>query len=638
MTVNGRGVTTAVTVNQRTAATASQTQAGVVTGSVTVNDLGSANAADTIGSVSLNNFGGVTVTSSSLNTLNLAGGSIDGVPAVNGNITLTRSAATGTVANLIINSSGGQFGAISGTQADQFTSASVNASGFSVFNDFTAPALTSLTINGAGSVAFSANTLGGATTTNIDARTNTGGVILGGPLNDATRFRGGSGNDSIRITANNTAIDMGGGSNTVEINSATIGSTGSVNAGPGVTDRLSLSASNAAVATASAGAQANFADKISGFDALLLSGVTNQTIDLARLDNISDVTQQGANGLTLNNFQSGGTLRYAGTSTAATVNVAGSSSSDVLNVQLGATTAFAAGTLSAPSIETVNISAIATTGTFTQTIASGNTVTSINLAGAGANPFTLTNTDTSVTSLNASGLTGAFTWTSGALAGASTVVGSATAANTVNLSAAAASVNYTGGTGINNVTTGSFNDTVNGGSNADNLSGGNGQDVINSGGNTNPNAVDTITGGAGADTISIVGSPNALIVNDNNSSGSNTATSVATSVIATGFDRITGATNGVRLNLFLQAGQLGVNTNVQNLAGSDNAVNFATGTFANGTFTFNPNGFDTLATYDTNAGSGVAYESVVLSGFIAGSQTANTGGNQNIITLSTLNV
>jgi len=646
VTVNGLGLTTAVTVNQRTAAQPSQTQAGVITGSVTINDLGSPNVADTIKTVSLNNFGATIVNSNSLATLNLAGGSINGELAPNGSITLNDNAVVpGSVTSLTINANGGSFGPISGTKANEYTSATLNASGVSVFGNFTATSLVNLTIGGSGQVQFVSNALGGATTTNIDARSNSGGVSLFGILDNATRFRGGVGNDSISIASNTTSIDMGSGIDTVEFTTATIAATGSVNAGLGNADRVVISATNAAIATASAGAQANFADKISGFEALTLTGVTNQTVNLARLDDISDVTQQGANGLILDNFQSGGTLRYTGASTAVGVAVAGAAagSSDVLNVSLSAPTPFAAGILGVLNVETVNISANAEVmqmqQAYTQTLNTGNSVTTINLQGATSGGFTLTNTDTSVTSFNASGFTGQVTWTTGALAAPSTIRGAAASPNLINASAATGAVTYFGGSNLNDIRTGSGNDTINGGSADDIILGNGGQDVINSGGSsTTP---DQITGGTNADLITILGSANAIINQGALDSGVNTATSVQTSLIATSFDRIIGTTNGVQLNLPDTVGPgLTVNVNSQTLAGTDNAINFVTGTFSagSGTFTFNPAGSDTLATYDT-AGlpSVTSFESIVLSNFVVGSQTANSGG-LNVITLSSLNV
>ncbi|WP_353212822.1 hypothetical protein, partial [Rhodovarius sp.] len=70
-----------------------------------------------------------------------------------------------------------------------------------------------------------------------------------------------------------------------------------------------------------------------------------------------------------------------------------------------------------------------------------------------------------------------------------------------------------------------------------------------------------------------------------------------------------------------------VNLTATNLAGTDNVVNFARGTYdgTNGVFTFGAAGADTAVTYATNTVSGavnVAYETVILVGYVAASTTA----------------
>lgn len=645
VTVTGAPATTSVTVNQAPSSTGAT---AVTTGVVSITD---SNAllpgADSISTVSLSNYGN----NSSINSSALSNLSLSGVfdpnanLTVNGNIDAANQNLTALNLNLsnFVNSGTVALGAANAGPSS-YTTVNLQSSGLgSSLGQLSNSSSNFSNLNISGSAPLTLSALIGLTSNGTITSTSSGGVNLSQfTLGAGQGYNGAlsTGNDSVSIANTTRAINVGNGDNTVQFNTSTISA--SVTAGNGI-DTATLAAGVAAQASSSNA----FASNISGFDVLNLTTAQNpQTVNLANLDDISNVINSGTTTLLLTGFANNGTLTSFGggnvNSNVNTVQLANSSgTSDVLNYRIQSPNSFSAN-LTANGIETINIVSVdidqpSATNTLSLTATAAQTISI-----SGNTPLTLNNTNTTITSLNASGLTGAFTWTSGQLAAASTIVGSATANNTVVLSAANASVNYTGGTGINDVTTGSFNDTVNGGTNADTLSGGAGLDVINSGGDTNPNAVDSITGGAGADTISIVGSPNAVIVNNTaGDSGVNTATSVATSVIATGFDRITGTTNGVQLDLpsfGMMQNPLTVFVNVQSLAGTDNAVNFAKGTFANGTFTFNPNGFDTLATYDTDGTGGTAFESVVLTGFIPGTQTSNTGGLNNIITLTTLNV
>ncbi len=645
VTVNGAPATTAVTVNQP----ASSTSAPVVTtGVVEITD---ANAllpgADSISTVSLSNYGNLSrINSSALSSLSLAGVFN---PAANLTINGDIDANNQTLAALNLNLSnfvnaGTVFLAAASAGPSSYTTVNLQSSalGSSLGDILSSGTISNLNISGAAPLTLGGQS--GLTSNGTITSTSSGGVTLNTALLSGQGFSGASssGNDNITVGSTTRAINVGRGNNTVTFTTPALGVGGSVTATGSGTNTIRATSTVLATASSSSSAEANFAAKISGFNALdILTGVSPVVIDIARLDNIANVTNSGTSVLNIDNFVNGGSLIAAATNTNF-VNFANTSgSSDTLNYGI-ATAATATPQLAVNgAVEVINIGLVDTD------LATPNSNTlnltapqAQNITIAGNTGLALTFAGTALTSLNASATSGGFSWTSGALTASSTIVGSATASNNVNLSSALASVTYTGGTGINSVTTGSANDTVNGGTNADALTAGSGQDVINSGGNTSLVAVDQITGGLNADTISVAGSPNAIIIQDTSDSGENTANNIQTSLIATGFDRIIGTTNGVQLdlpNFSPVPGPLVVNVNVQNLAGTNNAVNFATGTFANGTFTFNPNGLDTLATYDTDD-SGIAFQSVVLTGFVAGNQTANTSGLTNVITLSTLNV
>jgi len=301
-------------------------------------------------------------------------------------------------------------------------------------------------------------------------------------------------------------------------------------------------------------------------------------------------------------------------------------------------------TLTANGIETINLT-VTDTNTTVQTdtlTLSADALKTLTITGNSG--FTLTSANTTVTSVNASALTGAFTWTAGTgnLAAAAAITGSATAANTVTFTAAAtAGVTYTGGAGndviigqngkANTVSLGNGANSythsgsagiqnITGGTGADTITGGTSADVIVGGG-----GADVITGGAGADRITVSGNT-ATIVQASGASGANTSTTIQPSELTAAFDVIFGASTGLTLNLGNTNMHTGLITSAgTNLAaGVDDSVIFARGTYdaANGVFTYGAAGLDTAMTYDSAATAGVTAETVILVGFVAG--TAST--------------
>ncbi|MES2940924.1 MAG: hypothetical protein V4864_24810 [Pseudomonadota bacterium] len=238
-------------------------------------------------------------------------------------------------------------------------------------------------------------------------------------------------------------------------------------------------------------------------------------------DNASSVTfsgvteeAQGVNGtadgtLTLNNMASGGTFELTGANNGSvTVNVTGAlaGTADALNLKLTSSSALMGGVINAANVESV---AIVTDDT--NTTPSGFT-DSLTLVDAAATSITvsgdaglaLTFGGTAVTSVDASGITkGGFSWTTGALASAATIKGSATGTNSVSWASATKAVTYTGGTGSDNIftnnaantiSTGAGDDTVSLGSGANTVDLGAGNDYVSLGLGLN-----TVTGGGGND-------------------------------------------------------------------------------------------------------------------------------------------
>jgi len=321
---------------------------------------------------------------------------------------------------------------------------------------------------------------------------------------------------------------MGDGNDTVTLSVAALGTGGSIDGGAGTADNLSISAANAA--TASAGT--TFAKAVTNFEVLTLTGATNQTVDVAALGStFNTVSTSGGNGLTLNNIASGGTLKLTAAGTAYTVanNAFATGTADVLNVALtdGSTKAvdFATTGITAANVETIAItvtdSQTTPTGTFLDTLTVlGNSAKTLTVSGtAGLN---LTAATTAATTVDASGITkGGFTFTSGALAAAAVIKGSATGANTVNFNAATKAVTYTGGTGVDTITANGQDNTITTGAGNDAVTLGNGTNTVDLGAGD-----DTITLGTGANAVTL-GAGNDAVTLGTATANVNTYTTIA---------------------------------------------------------------------------------------------------------------
>lgn len=539
-----------------TAAVATITQgnagkAGITSGDVAITDTNSSSTttAGVIKSVELSNFGTATVNSGALETVTLSGKGTAFDASTSGAL------ATGAVSTLTLNLNGlTTTGAI--TFDSDIKTLNVKASGASNSTAATLSASGATAINVSGDKTFTAS----AATLNAAAvitSTNTAGVTFTSALGTGVTFTGGAGKDTVTVGATTKAITGGAGDDTVTINGGVVGTGGSVTGGDG-RDTLSLTQADAATVSASA-AVTNFTGKVTGFEILKVAATTaGSTINAANINTSSNnaidtVAFSGAVGhaTTVDGLASGNTVTFAGTNTqATTVNIvnANTSTTDVLNIGLAASGVVAANTINAADIETINFSTTqvttsAPTGVVHTATLAAAAVKSITVSGnAGLN---LTNTNTTVTSFDASGVTkGAVTWTTGNLAAASTVKGGAEA-NTFDFSAilSTKAVTYTGGAGVdtitfaagntadNSITTGAGNDvvTLGGGKNTVDLGAGNdtitlganlnvvtlgaGNDTVNAAKTTNGNTYSTLTDFAKGDSISFVAASDATIAN-----------------------------------------------------------------------------------------------------------------------------
>lgn len=273
----------------------------------------------------------------------------------------------------------------------------------------TSTAVEAINVSGAGLVTLTAGTAPSKTLSSVNS---TGGVTYATELGTSVVFTGGAGKDSVMFGATTKAQTLGAGDDTATI-SADLGTGGTIDAGDG-TDTLKMTATLAATLDDNT----TFNGKVSNFEKLSVTAATNQTLNLTNLDGLNYVVEAGdGNTLTIDNLLTGGTFEFTDTSTATTINMkdASTGTADVLNVKLSAAATFAAGTLTAANIETVNIESddTATTpasdGTVKHTLTlTADKATTVKVTGDASLNLTLTGS-TKVTTIDASAATSGFT-------------------------------------------------------------------------------------------------------------------------------------------------------------------------------------------------------------------------------------
>ena len=506
----------AITAQTTGGTTVSVTETGGTThAAINVTDGGvSATKAGTLANVTLDGLlatAGSTIVSNALSNLTVANGT------GTGNLTITNSltsAATAhsSVLNLTLNNLGGattlvdtnaEIGTLNITVAGAATKNSTLAA-------ITDANLSALTVTGAAAntLALTAATgLAGLKTIAVSGATNftaavdvsavatgltgvtasgTGTVTLGATtvtkgIATTTAYTGGAGNDILTIGATTKAIDLGAGDNNLYVLSGVtaLGTGGSVAAGAGTKDTLTMVAGDAATASLTT----TFGSTLTGFERFATT-TASSTVDVTNLlgashANYVTVTGAGA-ALNLKNLVTSGTgatINLNDANTSLTLSgTSGAGASDVLNLNLVDTTTGVAivafGTVTANNVETVHLTVndSHTTSAGTQSVNTA-TLTDTGLASldiSGNQSLSLVHTGTTLTSLDASGLNlGALTFTSGALQYAATVKGSTSGGDTLNFSAALDSVNITETAGANHIYGGVGADVIVGGTSVD---------------------------------------------------------------------------------------------------------------------------------------------------------------------------
>jgi len=490
--VNGKGTATSVSVTQ-SAQTAAWAATGdkikVTNGGVTIIDNNTATKADTITSVTLNNFGASTIQGNALTTVNLTGGSSSGNASGTLGISQSAGLTAGAPTTLALNMTSGQVGVITDTNG-QYTTLNIASAAASTIAGLAFTNATTLAVSGAGVTTVSAQT-DLAKVTSITS--SGGGLSLTGTLGTAVAFTGGAGKETITVGATTKAIATGAGDDNITVAATALGTGGSIDAGDG-SDTLTMAAADAATASASN----TFATKLSNFEKLAV-GITaaTATVNTNLLGLNTDVSVAGVSAgqvLTLAGLASGAKVSFAAaTQTATTAALLNDGTADSLTVALtGSNAATTVATLTTTGFETVNFT---TANTATTPTAQAHVVTT--LTDANAKTITVTGnagltlgtfSGTSLTSFDASGVTlGGVSYTTGVLTAGATLTGGA-GADTLNAAASTATAGVTiiGGAGADTITGSATRaSTLNGGADNDTITGGAAADTIDGGTGTN---------------------------------------------------------------------------------------------------------------------------------------------------------
>ena len=372
ITITGTAVTTSVSATQTAAATAAAGVTGVVDAAVTVNDVNnvSTTLAGTITSVSATNYTTLTINDNALTTLSVTSGS-GNIMINNGNLTtptnttlaVTDDGTTGgslsdsgvyTALNITTANTSSKLANISMAAVTALTVAGTK--GLTLTSTAGLAALRTVTVSGSAGLTADLSTPG--TVTSIDTSATTGAstiTIHGG----TTTFNGGAGTDTVTlVTASTKAISLGNGDDSLTIGALV--PTAALSGGGG-TDTLSIDATSAQTASGSG----TFAARVTGFEKLVLTGATNQSIDLATLGIANSVQTHGGNGLSLHNLTTGGTLTLDGAGTAYTLDNSPVTVpvNETLNLVLSADASAAGTNFASTGLTAANMQTIAITST-----------------------------------------------------------------------------------------------------------------------------------------------------------------------------------------------------------------------------------------------------------------------------------
>ncbi len=431
------------------------TAAAAVGTGVTSTGVETISATATVGALSVDatGFSDVTTVTNTGSTADVSVTGLKAIPAVNviGTSTNTSvafgsAAVTAGAADAItVNLNGAAVTANASVTANGIETVNVASSGSasgSTTSTLTVASdtLTTLAVTGASAAKIAANLVGATATT-------TGTVTSDDGAHD------------VAITADATdklSVSMGAGNDTVRI--ANIAATHTIAGGDG-TDTLNTSAS----ITTTTGAN------ISGFEAVAISGGVSVALPLTA-NPVATLTIADAAGGTLTGLAAGGTVNLTTGGNATVSNTTGwAGTADALTVNVGAATtsgALTATVVTATGIETATINnlALANNANARSVGVSGANLKSMVVTGNAAT--TITGGGVALTSVDASGVNGAVTFSA------------TTAAAGFSLTTGAGADALTGSTGADTLNGGAGNDTLTGGVGVDSLTGGAGTDTF----------------------------------------------------------------------------------------------------------------------------------------------------------------
>jgi len=356
-------------------------------------------------------------------------------------------------------------------------------------------AATSVVITGAGGVAADLTPI--TALTSIDTTGSTAAVPASGVLTGANTltigvnvaFTGGAGQDVVSVAATARAISLGAGNDTANISVAALATGGSINGGDG-TDELILTNANAVTLSTSGSAQTAFRTAVTGFETLNITAQTGSTVSVNGPGTFSTVKfTSAAAAQILSGVVSGQTINsvWGAAGTSVTTNsLTGPTDSLTISLTGDLTTAARSfGTFATPGVETVNFVTGDTSATVTarQALVTLTDASARNIVVSGNNGLQVIHTGTNLSSFDASGVTrGSVSFISAALDTDSTVRGTVAGGDYLNLQAATAKTTITSTAGANTLAGSStLANTITGGSGADTIFGGAAADVINGG-------------------------------------------------------------------------------------------------------------------------------------------------------------
>jgi hypothetical protein len=500
-------------------------------------------------------------------------------------------------------------------------------------------------------------TAGSATAVNLSGAANlTVAAASAFAANAVINASAATGNVALSVAAGQ-AYTGGNGINTVTTGAAA--QTAAVVAGSGTADIL--------VITNAANSGATAAAKFSGFESLRVTGavVDASAFTKSAFTSISSGGDSTINGLTAAQAAAV-SVRASGSLDLGVTGALSIGQLDTVHITTSSTAYVNFGTgLALAGVETLNLTAGAA-GTQIDSLTNATALTGVNIDGSG-DVFVATgavNVNVN-TIIDAHAATGSITIdASDALANGLKIIGSATGDNQIwtndlanvvvvgdgtNLVVSGAVADtITGGNGANTIYAGAGNNKVTLGNGintvfsdggADTIVVGNGYNNISTGAGNDKITVGTganiVNAGTGSDTITfgahVVGMIDQLVIGSATDSGSLVTATGSTAAL----DVVKGIQAGDTITfsgMSYATGNLSLTGST--LAGTDNAVVFATGTYdaTAKTFVYSATGTDTLVTYDTDAtASSVVDHSIVLVGFHAAATTTATAG---IVTLA----